>query len=132
MLKKHARTCGPVPAMQTAERRVAETTVDAALQRLSASGVEVSRAAARSLLIAEQKLDELGVRCDLVARLITLEQTYASLGLGERGRSRQGRPARALSQAAASESEDPERGSPGGPPGVLFAPPGRWAAQGSQ
>lgn len=81
LMKRTERTCGPVPAMQTAERRVAETTVDAALQRLSASGVDASRAAVRALLIAEQKLDELGVRCDLVERLMNLEQGYRAVGL---------------------------------------------------
>ena len=82
MLMKHARKCDPVPAMQAAERRVVESTVDAALSRLATHGVEVSRAAVRALLIAEHKLDELGVRCDLLERLINLESGYRAVGLG--------------------------------------------------
>lgn len=81
MLMKHARECDPVPAMQTVEHRVAESTVDAALQRLAASGVDASRAVARSLLVAEFALGDLGVECDLVGRLVVLEAQYAAAGL---------------------------------------------------
>lgn len=83
MLMRSARERGSAPAMQTAERRVAEDCVDNALRRCAAAGIDVSRASVRALLIAEMKLSELGVACDLVERMIELDDRYASMGLNQ-------------------------------------------------
>ena len=81
MLKRTARKRDSAPAMQTSERRVAESCVDNALRRCAATGIDVTRGSIRALLIAEMKLSELGVECDLVGRMIELEQHYVDLGM---------------------------------------------------
>lgn len=81
MFMRTARERDSASAMQTAERRVAESCVDNAIRRCAATGIDVTRGSMRALLVAEMKLSELGVACDLVGQMIELEQHYVAMGM---------------------------------------------------
>ena len=69
-MSQSTSSCGSAPAMQTAESRVADTCVHSAIKRCAAVGIHVTYASVKALLVAEMKLGELGVHCDLIGRML--------------------------------------------------------------
>lgn len=73
----------PSDVMDRMDLRVVESVVVEAVSRCSDAGVEIDREMARTMLVAESQLLELGVTCDLIGRLIGL--TQRKLALLEKG-----------------------------------------------
>jgi len=67
-------------AMENAASRVSEACIDDALAKLVAAGLKAAKPSIRIILEAEQALDALGVQCDLIERVIKLEQRGQALG----------------------------------------------------
>jgi len=65
--------------MDRMDMRVVESVVVEAISRCAAEGVELDAVMARTMLVAEAQLLELGVTCDLIGRLIGLAQRKAEL-----------------------------------------------------